>query len=238
MTPRTLEMMPWEAMSVPTGVPIHEPRLDIDTRLAPTRGYLVLFFGTSSSSSLQIREVPAPPNWAVTSLPSGAVPQQKGQPNPALSTSDAITEIRRLSGLTFEQIASLFGVSRRTVHLWATGERPNAGHEAKLLQVVALLRDLYMGDAARTRMALLLPQNGRTPLDLIREGNLGEARRRLEAARSALRRTRPTPSKELLEERKPLPPWTLVSAIPDAIPPSSGRGRGAKAVRSKRRGQE
>src|SRR5690606_13181761 len=150
--------------------------------------------------------------------------------------SDAITEIRRLSGLTFEQIASLFGVSRRTVHLWATGERPIAGHEAKLLQVVALLRDLYMGDAARTRMALLLPQDGSTPLDLIREGNLGEARRRMEAARSALRRTRPTPSKEILEERKPLPPWTLVSAIPDAIPPSSGRGRGANAVRSKRRG--
>src|SRR6185503_7037508 len=47
---------------------------------------------------------------------SGLTAEQKAPVGPA------IMEIRRLSGMTWEQLANLFEVSRRTVHFWASGK--------------------------------------------------------------------------------------------------------------------
>ena len=54
----------------------------------------------------------------------------------AQSTSSAIMELRRLSGLTWEQIATLFNVARRSLHFWASGKPVNAPNEERLRRVL------------------------------------------------------------------------------------------------------
>lgn len=61
------------------------------------------------------------------------------------------------SGLTWEQLGRIFGVSRRAVHLWANGGRMNATNAQALAQLVALVRELPGRSANERRAALLAP---------------------------------------------------------------------------------
>jgi len=75
----------------------------------------------------------------------------------------AATQVRRLwqtSGLTGEQVARLFGVSRRAVHLWGSGGRMNAAHHERLSRLVAIVDTLPGDTPAQRRAALLLPHDG------------------------------------------------------------------------------
>ena len=49
---------------------------------------------------------------------------------PAESTAEAVMEIRRRSGLTWEELGDLFDVSRRSVHHWANGKSVTASHDS------------------------------------------------------------------------------------------------------------
>ncbi|MEM5709754.1 helix-turn-helix transcriptional regulator, partial [Elizabethkingia meningoseptica] len=66
------------------------------------------------------------------------------------STAAAVLEIRRLSGLTWEELADLFDVSRRSVHHWASGKPVNTEHDQALRGVLTALRHLDRGDPAAT----------------------------------------------------------------------------------------
>lgn len=48
------------------------------------------------------------------------------------TTSDLLAKIHAESGLTWEQLAKLIGVSRRSVHFWSKGGRVNAVNHEKL----------------------------------------------------------------------------------------------------------
>lgn len=77
------------------------------------------------------------------------------RPNP-LPTASLIRDLKVRSGLTWEQLASMFGVSRRAVHGWASGARLNAHHTETLTAMRTLLRKIEAkGDPAATRLALL-----------------------------------------------------------------------------------
>ena len=49
------------------------------------------------------------------------------------ATQKALGELRRLSGLTWEQLAKLFNVSRRSLHFWASGQPLSRFNEEVLL---------------------------------------------------------------------------------------------------------
>ena len=55
-------------------------------------------------------------------------------------TRAAVSEFRRLAGLTWEQLARVFGVARRSLHFWASGPPINAGNEEHLRRLLAVLR--------------------------------------------------------------------------------------------------
>lgn len=74
-----------------------------------------------------------------------------------LSTAEAMLELRRLSGLTWEELASLLSVSRRALHSWANGARLSSGNEHKLRRALAVVRANYRGSAADVRDYLLQP---------------------------------------------------------------------------------
>lgn len=80
--------------------------------------------------------------------------------------------VRRLwntSGLTGEQMARLFGVSRRAVHLWVSGGRMNAANHERLAHLLAVIDALPGHTPAQRRAALLAPdEHGMSPYDRLR----------------------------------------------------------------------
>lgn len=89
---------------------------------------------------------------------------------PAVALSEVVKWLHSESGLTWEQIAKLFGVSRRTVHLWASGGSMNSRHFSLLSEVMQIVRGLPVRTPKQRRELLLLPgRQGRTLYDSIRD---------------------------------------------------------------------
>lgn len=69
----------------------------------------------------------------------------------------ALRSLHDESGLTWDQLAKLFGVSRRAVHAWAAGARMNDHHARWLTELTAAIRGLPGDDPATRRAYLLAP---------------------------------------------------------------------------------
>ncbi len=90
-------------------------------------------------------------------------------PSEALTEAEEIQWLHESSGLTWEQLGRVFGVSRRAVHLWANGGRMNGTNAELLGQLVGLVRALPAGNADERRAALLAPtQQGPSLVDEFR----------------------------------------------------------------------
>lgn len=103
---------------------------------------------------------------------------------PAESTAEAIMEIRRRSGLTWEELGDLFDVSRRSVHHWANGKPVTASHDQTIRRMLAAVRRLDQGDQVGTRALLLAVDQamGVSTLDLLKDGCFDEAMGRVAGA--------------------------------------------------------
>jgi DNA-binding transcriptional regulator YiaG len=71
--------------------------------------------------------------------------------------ADLVRMLRDLSGLTWDQLARLFGVSRRALHLWASGGRMNAANQEQLTRLITLIHALPGDTPQQRRSALLAP---------------------------------------------------------------------------------
>lgn len=71
------------------------------------------------------------------------------------SERDAVRWLHAHSGLTWDQLGRLFGVSRRTVHLWASGSGMNSANAEALYQLVGLVAGVR-GEGPRDRRAALM----------------------------------------------------------------------------------
>jgi len=175
-------------------------------------------------------------------VPARDVPASRGFPqtsgiSPAASVTDAdgIREIRRVLGLTWEQLADLFGVKRRSVHFWASGMGMKPGHAERLEYLRAFAAAIDRGDPQLNHALLTTtPVGSESPLELLIAGNFNEALRavgRIPNERSTFRRGRPSP----IEARElPPPPDTLVDALHDPVGPTSGRRLRSKKIGGKR----
>jgi transcriptional regulator with XRE-family HTH domain len=86
-------------------------------------------------------------------------------------TGVAIAELRRLSGLTWEQLARLFAVTRRSLHFWASGKQLTSANEERLNRMLAVIRKIDRGSASSTRAALFQPSaDGHLPFDMLVDG--------------------------------------------------------------------
>ncbi len=129
--------------------------------------------------------------------------------------ADAVLEVRRRSGLTWEQLASLFGVDRRSVHLWASGRPMSASNAERLNRILAVLRCGDRGSASATKAWLHSPtSHGLLPLDLLRAGRFDEIV--VPGTRGVPPRPAPT-SEKATKARAPRPPEALVSARHDRV---------------------
>ena len=154
------------------------------------------------------------------------------------ATRRAVSELRRISGLTWYQLGQLLGVSRRSVHYWASGKPLNAENEERLMRVLAIVRAADRGSARGTRAVLLDAGGGATPFEMLAAMRFDDARRALGRGR-----TRRVPaltglSAEAKAARKPLPPEELYDARSEHVHRDLGRGRAARAVRNTGRGSD
>lgn len=150
------------------------------------------------------------------------------------TTGEAILEIRRRSGLTWEELADLFDVSRRSVHHWASGKAVTAEHDRQIRRTLAVVRQLDQGQAEHTRALLVSPRaDGRIVLDLVKSGAFAEA---LASGGVAQPRHRPLPTQTAEGVRRrwrPPAPAELVGALPDRPDsPASGQSRVARVWRT------
>jgi len=152
-------------------------------------------------------------------------------------TRRAVSDLRRISGLTWAQLAKLFGVSRRSVHFWVSGKPLNAVNHQRLMQVLNVVRHADRGTARGTREALLAAREGTTAFDMLADQRFGEARIALGRGRTRLVPTLTPLSEAAQAARKPMPPDELHDAKSDRVHQELGRGRAARTARGQRRGR-
>lgn len=163
---------------------------------------------------------------------AGSTQDEEGEE--AQSTSAAIMELRRLSGLTWEHLATLFGVSRRSLHFWASDKPVNAPNEERLRRVLSVVRKADRGFAAKNRAMLFQGRDGMVPFDFLAGGEY-DAFIELVGAGPGRRELSLAPlSPEAGEARKPDRPEELIGALQDRVPTDAGKARPGRSVKIKK----
>src|ERR1035441_737266 len=69
----------------------------------------------------------------------------------------SVRSLRQRSGLTWDELARVFGVTRRTLYNWSIGGQVSSAHAQTLARVIGLVHEVDTGDARLTRSRLLAP---------------------------------------------------------------------------------
>ncbi|MFB2923296.1 MULTISPECIES: helix-turn-helix domain-containing protein [Aerosakkonema] len=159
-------------------------------------------------------------------------------PQPTASTEatrTALNELRKLSGLTWEQLARLFNVSRRSLHFWASGQPLSRFNEESLNRLLGTIRYINRGSASINRSILLSPSSdGKIPLDLLVAGRHEEVKQLIGSGNAPQRPQLQPLSPDAIASRIPQKPEELVDALHDPIHREVGRSRAVRAVRSRK----
>ncbi len=177
-----------------------------------------------------ILEIAAPLPSSPTNAQS---PQEQKAAQTVQDTRKALMELRRISGLTWDHLAYLFSVKRRTLFFWASGRRMNQKNEKHLWKLLYVIHAADRGFAALNRSLLLKVEGGKSLLDLLAEkryeeflelAGKGPGRKRLELGPL---------SAEEKEARRPLPPDVLAGSLQGPPHKPHGKPRPGKAVKRK-----
>jgi hypothetical protein len=157
--------------------------------------------------------------------------------NSAEANRSTLNELRRLSGLTWEQLAKLFNVSRRSLHFWASGQPLSRFNEENLHRLLGTIRYINRGSASINHNLLLSSgQDGRLVFDLLIAGE-HEAVKRILGPGNAPQKPQLVPlSEDASMSRMPPHPEDLVDALQEPIHREVGRSRPARAARSRKHG--
>lgn len=117
------------------------------------------FYLTSAMSSSNVAPIEGHPHFVAR--PIGAIEVMPAR----LSTARLLMEAHEQSGLTWDQIARYFGVSRRAVHLWTSGGRLSASNEELLAHLVQAVQAVKHLEPASRRQALLRTDTGLNIID-------------------------------------------------------------------------
>ena len=160
------------------------------------------------------------------------------EPNPAQkeqTSSRALSELRRISGLTWDQLARLFSVSRRSVHFWASGKPLSAPNEEHLYELHGVVQRIRRNSASETRSVLFQSSLGKIPFNLLADRKyqevwelVGEGTFKTEPVRGEL-------SKEAREARRPIAPKNLVSTDYTPVHLNKEQARAVRTLRTKQR---
>lgn len=146
---------------------------------------------------------------------------------------DNLFEIRRLTGFTWNEIAALLCVDRRTVHNWVKGSAIREANRNKVADALRVLRYLDRGAAAQNRTILALREAGEDAVsDLISKDLFEEAKRRAGPGITRPSQRWATVDPGWIDEYGPLPlgvremadpEGAMMEIAPDPAPPSRAR---------------
>jgi transcriptional regulator with XRE-family HTH domain len=140
-----------------------------------------------------------------------------------------LLEIRFLTGLTWAELAELFGVSRRAVHHWANEEPMKHDNVLLVRETLRHVQRLRRLNSAETRLALLTPTPSGRPLDLLKACRWG----------AAIAAMQSIPTIDIPPSPHPDPaqrhPATYFGALVDRPIPPSGRPVSGRSRRITRR---
>lgn len=147
--------------------------VDAVTRVSVVPPTLILV-GAAAMTSAAILVAPinlAIPDWARSSTTTRTPERVVAPPisRDVLTPATLLQSVRDESGLTWDQIARVFGVSRRAVHHWMAGGNLSA-HNIELLGRFNRLVGNLPGDSADARKAALFAAgpDGVSPIDAFR----------------------------------------------------------------------
>lgn len=144
----------------------------------------------------------------------------------------ALAELHHLSGLTWDQLARLFGVSRRSLHFWASGKPMTPANEEHLHRLLATIRKVDRGSAQANRALLLaLGEDGIIPFDLLVQGRYEQVAALVGLGDASPRKSVPPIAEATRIARTPRPPEELVGALQDRVHIEKGRLLGAQPIR-------
>jgi len=76
----------------------------------------------------------------------------------------SVRSLHDRSGLTWDELAHMFGVSRRTLYNWSTGGRVSASHAQAITSVIRAIHQMDTGSPQLTRSRLLAPAEDGTTI--------------------------------------------------------------------------
>ena len=151
---------------------------------------------------------------------------------PVMRPGADIAELRRLSGFTWDQLARLFGVSRRSLHFWASGKVMTPANEEHLARLLGAIRKIDRGSASANRAELLAPGDaGEIPFDLLATGRYDQVVALIGVSTSKPRVAAPKLSEAAMVARAPRRPEELVGALQDRVHRVTGKVRAARSAR-------
>lgn len=130
------------------------------------------------------------------------------------NSSKLIFEFRRISGLTWDKIAEIFGVTRRAVHFWANGKPMEDFRAEKLHYLITAIRKIDTGYAVQNRRILFAKnESGISLLDLFRKGDFYSVNMRMPSvAASSMRDFKSLSLKARTELEPAISPFDLLNA--------------------------
>lgn len=113
---------------------------------------------------------------------------QEQRPEPALGRTVCddtglapdylLRKVRKLTGLTWEELSIALNVSKRSLHSWDAGQPLSQKHLAHLHRVAGLVERLAKGNPVHMRYLLLKDLGGQNALTFLREGQYELVERR------------------------------------------------------------
>lgn len=171
------------------------------------------------------------------SINSEQAPQAPPAAPECIFIDKEVAELRMVSGLEWDELGRIFGVSAQRVLFWVSGQRINATTAQLVTQVLDVAWHADRGTALSTRDALHDASKGTSPFELLVERRFDDARETLgpaQQARYPIFNESTEETESVLPE--PIPPHILANALEDSIHKEVGRTRVVQSVRKKRRG--
>ena len=116
-------------------------------------------------SAMPLDQGTTSPSMRDISPPASALGRAVNSTN-TVSTASSVVQLRIDSGLTWDQLGRLFGVSRRAVHMWASGKRMNS-RNIELLSELRRMIAAAPGSTSDERRSWLFSasEHGITPIE-------------------------------------------------------------------------
>jgi hypothetical protein len=153
------------------------------------------------------------------SLNTGYVPLERRSLPPS-PTKLPLARFRRISGLTWDEIAQIFGLPRQDIDAWVSGQPPSLPQSERFYRLYEAINHVDRGAADANRRALFTLHSGVVPFQLLVADDcqtfkslLGPGRgRRAASSASKTKETRQTG-----EAYAPPPPEALANARPENL---------------------